>query len=234
MSAREATIATQEQRELLCWTASLGAITAEALAVRRGDSLASARARLSALCRRGLLSRKQLLSARPALYTLTAAGRRAVGLGAQAGCSVSPSNANHLIACAQVAASLERCYPGQRVLGEHELRAGERACGRPQTVARLATGLHRPDMVLLAPVDGRSGRAPARALPVAVEVELTDKAPRRLRAICRAWARCPQVAGVLYLTSARVEPALVRAVQAARAQERIAVVPLAALPGWQG
>jgi hypothetical protein len=227
MSARDAATTTHDRLELLRWTASLGAVTADALAVRQASSLASARGRLSAACRDGLLTRTQLLSGRPALFTLTAAGRRAVGAGASAGCRVSASNANHLIACALVAASLERRYPGHRVLGEHELRARERASGLPLASARLATGPHRPDMVLLAPAGDRS-------LPVAVEVELTVKAPRRLRAICRAWGRCPQVSGVLYLAGERVEPALLRAVVAARVQERIAVVPLEAVSGEPG
>jgi hypothetical protein len=72
-------------------------------------------------------------------------------------------------------------------------------------------------------------------LPVAVEVELTIKAPRRLVEICRAWARCRRVAGVLYLAPATlpadVERALSRAVAEARACEEVIVVPLSALPG---
>jgi hypothetical protein len=229
MSAQRSVIGA-ERLDLLQWVASLGAITAEALSARNGISLASARGRLSAACRQGLLSRAQMLSGRPALFTLTAAGRRAVGLGDGAVCRVSPSNATHLIACAQAAASLERCYPGYRALGERELRGAERACGHPLASARLmgvhggASGLHRPDLVLV--LVGADGE---RTLPIAVEVELTTKAPRRLRAICRAWTRCPHVAGVLYLVGERVEPAVVRAVAAAGARERVAIVRLDAL-----
>ncbi|HEX3390972.1 MAG TPA: hypothetical protein VHS55_00255 [Solirubrobacteraceae bacterium] len=217
-----------ERLEILRWTASLGAITAEALAVRQAVPVVSARGRLSAQCRRGLLARSRPLSERPALFTLTAAGARAAGLPGLASCRVRPSNASHLIACALAAASLQRCYPDQRVLGERELRHSERACGHPLASARLVgryagcTGLHRPDLVL-APV------AEELALPVAVEVELSVKAPRRLSEICRAWARCPQVEGVLYLVSEQVQPAVRRAVAAARAGERIAVVRLDAL-----
>jgi hypothetical protein len=143
---------------------------------------------------------------------------------------VGASSAGHLIVCALAAAALERCYPDKRVIGERELRSAERACGRPLASARLAgryagsSGLHRPDLVL-APAAGDD-----LGLPVAVEVELTIKAPRRLCEICRAWARCSQVAGVVYLVSERTRPALLRAVAAANAGERIAVVRLQALP----
>jgi hypothetical protein len=154
---------------------------------------------------------------------------RACGLRGLDPCRVSSSNALHLIECARVAAALERCYPDHRVLGERELRRDEREYGRALASARLARGLgggpslHRPDLVLW---PERSGEA----LPVAVEVELTIKAPRRLLEICRAWARCRCVAGVLYLAPSEVERALARAIERAQAGERIAVVPLSALP----
>ncbi|HEV3095463.1 MAG TPA: hypothetical protein VGY30_13285 [Solirubrobacteraceae bacterium] len=224
------TSTTTDRLELLGWTASLGAITAEALSVRDDVSLGSARGRLSAACRRGLLSRTRPLSGRPALFGLTAAGARVAGLAGTRACRVSPSNANHLIECALAAASLERCYTGHRAIGERALRSAERVAGRPLVSARLAgihgdpSGLHRPDLVLLAPASD-----PSR--PVAVEVELSVKAPRRLRAICRAWARCREVAGVVYLVSEQVEPALLRAVATVHAAERIAVVRLDALTG---
>jgi hypothetical protein len=228
MTTTRPTSITEDRLDLLRWIASLGAITAEALAVRQEISLSSARGRLTAACRRGLLVRVRPLSDRPALVTLTRAGARAVARPGSACCRVSPSNADHLIACALAAGSLERCYPGYRAIGERELRSAEHACGRPLASARLvgvhggSSGLHRPDLVLLAPAEDRSR-------PVAVEVELSVKAPRRLRAICRAWARCREVAGVVYLVRQPVELAVQRAVAAAQAQEQIAVVSLALL-----
>jgi hypothetical protein len=83
--------------------------------------------------------------------------------------------------------------------------------------------LHRPDLVL-GPDETAAG------LPVAVEVELTIKAPRRLTDICRAWARCRTVAGVLYIAPPEVGRALERAIVRAHAHERIVVVGLDALP----
>ncbi|HEU0251178.1 MAG TPA: hypothetical protein VFR48_10680 [Solirubrobacteraceae bacterium] len=218
-----------ERLDALRWTASLGAITAEALALRQAISLASARGRLSAMCRRGLLKRSRPLNECPALFSLTATGARAAGVPGLAPTRVGASSAGHLIVCALAAASLERCYPDKRVIGERELRSAESACGHPLASARLvgryagSSGLHRPDLVIAPAADDDL------ALPVAVEVELTVKTPQRLREICRAWARCSQVAGVVYLVSKRAQPAVARALAAACADERIAVVRLDAL-----
>jgi hypothetical protein len=135
------------------------------------------------------------------------------------------------MACATVAAALERSYPDHRVTGERELRRDERDSGRPIASATLGPGggrerrLHRPDLVLWPNVSDHG--------PVAVEVELTVKAPRRLVEICRAWARCRAVAGVLYLAPPPVERALVRAIAEAHGGERIAVLRLDALQGTE-
>ncbi len=221
---------TLEQIEIARWTASLGAITAEALAHRTGASVLSARARLIAAQRRKLISSVRPLAGRPALFTVTRAGLRACDARGIQICAVSPSNANHLIMCATSAAALERCYPHHRLVGERELRRDEREQDRPLASARLGaqqgpnSPLHRPDLVLW-PKSVEDG------LPIAVEVELTVKAPRRLLEICRAWARCRAVAGVLYLAPAEVERALLRAVGEACASERVVVVPLSSLPG---
>jgi hypothetical protein len=217
------------------WTARIGAVTAEALADRLGVTAASARGQLQVLQKAGWLSRKRPLAGQPALYTATRAGLRIAALQGLDPCRVSASNANHLIVCAWVAAALERCYPDHLVLGERELRRDERERGVPLASARLGIApdggplLHRPDLVLWPkePDDGDG-------LPVAVEVELTVKAPRRLAEICRAWARCRYVAGVLYLAPPEVERALRRATDQAQAGERIAVVSLDALPRFHG
>jgi hypothetical protein len=219
-----------EREAIIEWTARMGAITAEALAYRHGMSVASVRRRLLAAERARLLSRSHPLRGAPALYTATRAGLHSCGLHGLDPCRVTASNALHSIVCADVAAALERCYPDHQVRGERELRRDERERGRALASAQLGGGgsgdprLHRPDLVLWP-------EPPEKGLPVAVEVELTIKAPRRLLGICLAWARCRSVAGVLYLVSPKVEHAAGRAIEAADASERIALVPLDALPG---
>jgi hypothetical protein len=215
---------------MLRWVTRLGAVTAEALAQHEGRTIASARAHLLAAERAGLLSRRRVLADAPALYTVTRAGLRASGLRGLQPCRVSVSNAPHTIACAGVAAALEHAYPDHQVMGERELRREESGSGTPLASACLGSTadgaplLHRPDLVLWP-------HGPQECLPVAVEVELTVKAPRRLLEICRAWARCRCVAGTLYLATPEVQRALTRATDGAQGGERIVVVALDALLG---
>lgn len=210
------------------WAGRLGAITAEALARRDGRTIESARAQLRGAEQAALLTRRGVLANAPALYAVTRAGLRESGLPGLGPCRVSVANAPHMIACAEVAAALERAYPDHELMGERELRREEHAAGAPLASAALggtATGaplLHRPDLVLWP-------RDPQEPLPIAVEVELTVKAPQRLLEICRAWARCSCVAGTLYLTSVDVGRALARAIAAAQAEETVVAVALESL-----
>jgi hypothetical protein len=230
---------TPERKAIMQWTARMGAITDEALADRLDVSVNSARGRLQVLQKAGWLSRKRPLAQQPSLYTASRAGLRIAALLGLDPCRVSASNANHLIVCAWVAAALERCYPDHAVLGERELRRDERERGAPLASARLGIApdggplLHRPDLVLW-PEGHESEDRLEGGLPVAVEVELTVKAPRRLAEICRAWARCRCVAGVLYLAPPEVRRALDRAIDQAQAGERIAVLGLDAVPRPDG
>ena len=214
---------------MLQWIVRMGAVTAEALAHRDRVTLASARARLGRATSEGLVRGHRLLTDRPALYTATPNGVRESGLGAFDPCRVSAASAQHLIACAHVAAVLEHGYPGHRVMGERELRRRERVARTAIASAVLSRTsdrgqlLHRPDLVVWPTAD-------TRGLPLAVEVELTVKAPRRLAEICRAWARSRQVEGVIYIAPAIVRRALERAIAVAQAGDRIAVVPLEGLP----
>jgi hypothetical protein len=226
--AQTSRVQSSERLSMVRWTARMGAVTAEALAYRHGTSIASARSRLAAAERDGLVSRQRPLTGQPALYVITRSGLNASGLRGLGPCRVSSSNAMHMIVCAGAAVVLERGYPDHGLLGERELRRHESEAAAPLASARLGEGpgggslMHRPDLVLCP-------AGPDRALPVAVEVELTIKAPRRLEAICRAWARARHVAGVLYLAPPTVEPALERAIARVQGGERIVVAPLGAL-----
>jgi len=216
-----------ERLELVRLVAHVGAMTDRALARREGASVASARGRLLAAERVGWLRSSRLLSGSPALFLATGAGMRAAGVSGLEPVRVSTANARHLTACAAAAGELARAYPNHDVAGEQELRREERRSGRPLASAWIGPGreqLHRPDLVLW-PATRRE------RLPVAVEVELSVKSPPRLLGICRAWARCRCVAGVLYLCSPEAMRALGRAVEEAQAGARIAVLSLDELAG---
>jgi hypothetical protein len=223
-----------EREALIRWTAHIGAVTAEAVAIAENVPVASAGGRLRAAERAGLLTCSRPLAKRPGLYTVTRAGIRGYGLDGLDPCRVSAAGASHLIACAFVAAVLRRTYPDHRIVGEYELRRDERQMGLAIASAHMGIGpygrplLHRPDLVMWPPepTAGSSTRPPesTAGLPVAVEVELTIKAPRRLTEICRAWARCRGIAGVLYVAPPSVARALSRAIARAQAHERIAVL----------
>ncbi len=203
-------------------------MTADSLALLQDISVASASARLAAASKAKLLARHHLLIGQPAIYTATAAGVRFSGVEGLEPVRISVANAPHTLACAHVAAALQRRYPDHLVSSERELRRDERHAGAPLASAVLTrTGgeraiLHRPDLVLWPP----SGRKRA---PIAVEVELAVKAPRRLTEICRAWARAREIQGVLYLASPAAQRALSRAVEQASAGERITIVALETL-----
>jgi hypothetical protein len=68
-------------------------------------------------------------------------------------------------------------------------------------------------------------RAPSGSV-VAVELELTIKAPRRLATICRGWVRARHVDVVVYMAEGATARAVVRAVRSIEAEERISIVSL--------
>ena len=216
----------RERLEMVRWAARIGAVTAESLARLDATSVASARGRLRAAERARLLSSSRVLSGQPALFTVTRAGLRAVALHGFEPTRVSAANSLHAIACADAAAALARAFPDHVVGGERELRRDERAHECLLASVSIAgvgpgTQLHRPDLVLWP--------RGARELPVAVEVELTVKSPRRLLEICTAWSRCRHVSGVLYLVAADVKLPLARALARTQASAQIVLVDLDAL-----
>lgn len=214
---------------ILDWLGRTGAAAAAEVAAHLGCGEATARAQLASCARRGLVRRVRLLEDAPSLYVATRAGLRAAQLQELATCRVSPSGFAHLVACARVAVALERIWPQAYVAGERELRLAERRAGAPVASAELAAGaarertLHRPDLVVFAD----------RGV-LAVEVELTVKAPARLARIVGAWARCRLVDRVAYLASPAATRAVGRAVVAMRAQPKVAVIELEALLGGPG
>jgi hypothetical protein len=108
------------------------------------------------------------------------------------------------------------------ILSERQLRVEESDRGELVASAKLGSlpggraALHRPDLALVS--------ADARAL--AIEIELSVKAPRRLAAICRGWARARHVSHVYYLADDAPARAVGRAIAETRAGDRITVVAL--------
>jgi hypothetical protein len=202
------------RRELLRWAAGLGAVTAEALAAREHEPRpASARGRLVAARRAGLMEEWRPLRG-TVLYTVTRAGVRAGGIAGVAPVRVSAAVAAHAAECCAAAVALEASYgDAYAVLGEPAMRAiGVGFASAPGGRS------HRPDLLLLP----RAGDE----LPIAVEIELTVKSPRRLATICRDWARERGVAGAIYMTPPEVDAHLRRAIHRSGAGDRIAVLGL--------
>jgi len=238
-----------EQARTIAWTTALGAITAEALAERDELSIDVARERLDELVGLELLERHSVLVGHPDLYTATIAGRRLARKHAEAGGYTYPEGlrtarvtireARHMIACASVAAALERRYPDHRVIGERELHRDERAQRR-----RLASvdirrhgerRSHFPDLVIWppgtlddpdTPPSPSSASAPS-ALPIAVEVELTLKSKQELTAILRAWANCRHIEAALYYAeTVQIEEKLMDMIDELKIEDWVVVNPL--------
>jgi hypothetical protein len=222
------TLYDDQTKAILAWLAGIGAAALSEVAEAVGLSVARARSRVRRLERDGLLSSVRLLHGEPALCVVTRDGLRAAGRPELTPPRVSHSGFAHLLECARVAVALERGSGGlYSVHSERELRAWERSDGGAVASAELgfsavgAAELHRPDLVCCV-LDGAG-----RALPVAIEVELTVKAPARLREIVRGWARSRLVAGVVYYAAPAALRALTRAVEAERAGGQVHVLELA-------
>jgi hypothetical protein len=213
---------------ILDWIARIGAAPAADVALRFELSPARARTRLQAAERAGTIEAVRLLHGQPSLYVATAAGLRAVGLTDLGRCRVSPGGFAHLGQVAHAAAALDRAFPDLAVVGERELRRWESDSGRRIASADAGRGpdgrpaRHRPDLVLW-PADQVGEPGPHA---VAIEVELTVKAPRRLALIVRGWARTRLVGAVVYYVTPPVARAVKRAVDDQQAGLIVHLLPL--------
>lgn len=204
--------------ELVLWVSRFGAVTLDQLRVAFELGRTVAYRRVAALVEGGFLERVDLLRGQPALIRATRRGLRLSGV--QLGIAQAPPElVGHWIACADVALLLEAEFGREAVRSEREIRALERELGRPVASASLGdTGegerFHRAD---LAAIDGDE--------IVAVEVELTPKAPQRLEQIVRAWRRARGIASIrYYAASGGPTRALERAIAKTHAQDRVRVV----------
>ena len=223
---------TEMDAGIVDWIGRLGAAGAEHVMRRMGMGRSWAYHRLGALAADGLLAQQIVLYRRPGMYVATRAGLRWRGLSQLGACRVGPGAFEHAWQVAESAVALHEHLAGWQTLSDREVRAlesegalfasaqvGEGPGGRP--------ALHRPDLALVSP----AGRV------LAVEVELSIKAPRRLQAICRGWARARHLGGVYYLATPPAARAVERAVEEVRAEDQITVLALddtAALAAAEG
>jgi hypothetical protein len=176
--------------------------------------------RVAACVDAGLLERLDLLSTEPGLLRATRDGLRYAGLGLPFA-KVTPGAVDHLLRCATTAQLLGRHYGHDRVLSERELVLAEQIGGRPIASADLGerrgkTRLHRPDLAVLTD-EG----------VIAIEVELTPKAPRRLYGLIRAWRWAIGTGTVsevhYHCAPGQTRQAVERAVEKVRAEQFIAI-----------
>lgn len=212
--------------EIVRWVGRLGAVTLDQLRLRFTLGRTVAYRRVAACVEGELLERVVLLRGQPALIRATRRGLRLTGLPlgvAQA----PPELVGHWIACGWVALSLELEFGAQALLSEREIRRAERWEGRAIASAKLGENpdgsdrLHLPDLAVA--VAQRT---------LAVEVELTAKAPKRMETIVKAWRRARWVDGVrYYVPPGATRRGVERAVERMSATERVEVRALEPLLG---
>jgi hypothetical protein len=213
---------TEKDAEIVGWLGRIGAASAEHVMARFAMGRSWAYSRLGRLVRDGLLEHKRLLYGKPGLYVATAEGLRWTFNERLGAYRLGPGGFQHAWELAEAAVALHNALPDHEQLSDREIRVGEN--DGPELIASANLGelpggrpaLHRPDLALIGP--------DARVL--AVEVELSIKAPRRLQAICRGYARARHVGHVYYLATPPAQRAVSRAVGEVRAQDRITVLAL--------
>lgn len=213
---------TEKDAEIVGWVGRVGAAGAEHVMARFGMGRSWAYARLSRLVADGLLEQKTLLYRKPGLYVASAEGLRWCGLQRLGLYRVGAGGFQHAQEVATAAVALDAGLPGWEIVSEREIRAAESDTGELLASVRVGElpggrpALHRPDLAIIS----SEGRA------LAVEVELSVKAPRRLAGICRGYARARHVDRVYYLAAPAPARAVNRAVAETRAQDRIVVLAL--------
>jgi hypothetical protein len=213
---------TEKDQEIVGWVGRVGAAGAGHVMRRFAMGRSWAYARLSGLVADGLLEQKMLLYRQPGLYVATAEGLRWCGLQRLGAYRVGPGGFQHAREVAAAAVALHEGLVGWGLLSEREIRAQESAQGyllASVRVGELAGGrpaLHRPDLAAIS----REGRV------IAVELELSIKAARRLAVICRGYARARHLERVYYLAAPAAARAVTRAVAETRGQDRITVLAL--------
>jgi hypothetical protein len=206
-------------RQLLRFVARHGFVCVDQVRRELGVGRTAAYRRVAACIEAGLLERIDLLREEPSLLRATRQGLKYVGLGGLRVAEISPGSVEHWLRCTTHAQRAGEVFGHDLIRTERELAFAELLADRPLASAVMGRlrnrkpRLHRPDMVLLTD-EG----------PLAIEVELTPKAPRRLEAIIGAWARTDRVWEVhYYCEPGQTHRAVKRAVAKVRAGDKIDV-----------
>lgn len=170
-----------KDREAVRYVARHGVVEIGHVMAATGVGRAAAYRRVARLQEAGLIERVCVVGAQ-GLLRATREGLRYAGLGLPVA-SISPGGVEHYLRCASVAQRLADRFGAEAVLSEREIAFAETLEERPVASAEVGQGggrprYHRADLAVL-----------AEAGTIAVEVELTPKAPRRLEEIIRAWRR---------------------------------------------
>jgi hypothetical protein len=211
-------VITNRDIEIVDWVARIGAADPVHVMAHFGMGRTVTYRRVAALENAGLIERARLLHAQAGLLVATRAGLRLCGLEELGAARVSAASVAHWSASTTVAVLLERRNGAGSVGGVREIRAAERATGQRVATAEVGSSVHLPDLA----VWGVGG--PGLSGGLAVEVELTAKAPRRLEQIVRGWRRAVTygvVSRVLYVCAPEAMRAVDRAIAATEAHQQI-------------
>lgn len=217
-----------EQRdvEIVRWLGRLGAAEIGHLGRRFRMPRTSCYRRVHALIEAHLVERIQTFAGQPSLLRASRRGLRYAEL-ALTPAKVTPDLVSHWSRCADVAILLEEEAGAMALLTEREIRVIERLEGKPLASARVRdnyagrTWFHRPDLAMR-----RDGSL------IAIEVELTAKAPTRLDSILRGWRRSTWVSEVRYYVAGEwTRRGLERSLKATRAEEKVRIIELPATAG---
>lgn len=206
-------------RELVRYVGRFGVVSIEHVMVSLAIGRTAAYRRVASCIDQGLLERLDLLRAEPSLLRCTRSGLRFAGLGLSVP-AVSPGAVGHWLQCATTAHLLTEEFGAGAILTERDLILAECIEGKPIAAAKCgqrpdgAPRWHRPDLAVMA-----GNRL------IAVEIELTPKAPRRLEMILRGWRRAGGVDEVRYYCApGSTRRAVERAVQRTCTEERVRIL----------
>jgi hypothetical protein len=213
-------------RELVEFVGRHGVVTVEQVMAAMGAGRTASYRRIAACMEIGLLERLALLRNEPTVLRATRDGLNYAELGLPVA-AVTPGLVGHDLRCVDVALLFGGHLGHERVLTEREFTWREQSEGKEIASIDVAgsggaRGLprkHRADLAVL-----------SEKGTIAIEVELTAKAPTRLEGLLRAWRRAQVeqvVAEVHYLcATGKTRRAVERAATKVGAEDCIAVLEL--------